>query len=70
MRKQEDTIWANSGYGLYVTSTICQMGGDFLICSGKEALIVRKNKHLTRETNLNGTAIRMRLKVFSINKFH
>lgn len=67
MRKQEDTIWQNSGYGLYVTSEICQLGGDFLICSGNNAVIIRNNDHDVKETNFKGTAIRMRLKVSRIN---
>ncbi|PAE46717.1 hypothetical protein CHH95_21595, partial [Bacillus licheniformis] len=33
MRGQSNSDWDNSGYGLFVTSKICQHGGDFLICS-------------------------------------
>jgi len=68
MRKQEDSIWQNSGYGLYVTSSICQYGGDFLICSGESALLIKDDKHDFRETNFKGTAIRMRLTVSKINQ--
>ncbi|MFZ3591500.1 hypothetical protein ACOI1C_20300 [Bacillus sp. DJP31] len=67
MRRQEDTIWKNSGYGLYVTSSICQLGGDFLICSGDTALVIKKNALKTRPTNFKGTAIRLRLKVSTIS---
>jgi len=70
MRKQEDTIWQNSGYGLYVTSEICQVGGDFLICSGEDAVIIKNNKHAVKETNFKGTAIRMRLKVSRIDSIN
>lgn len=69
MRKQKGSIWDNSGYGLYVTSEICQLGGTFLICSGGCALIMSNNKYKTRSTNFKGTAIRMRLKISEINKF-
>jgi len=69
-RKQVDSIWQNSGYGLYVTSRICQLGGDFLICSGKSALIIKGKKHQITDTNFNGTAIRMRLKVSNINRIN
>ncbi|MEK4086297.1 ATP-binding protein [Psychrobacillus sp. FSL K6-1415] len=67
MRLQKDTIWQNSGYGLYVTSRICQLGGDFLICSGSKAIIIKDKRHQIKETHFNGTAIRMRLKVSNIN---
>lgn len=67
MRKQEDTIWKNSGYGLYVTSEICRIGGDFLICSGNNAVLIKNNSHKVKVTNFKGTAIRMRLNVSKIN---
>ncbi|WHY87575.1 sensor histidine kinase [Neobacillus novalis] len=70
MRRQEDTIWQNSGYGLYVTSEICQLGGDFLICSGNNAVIVKNNIYADKETNFKGTGIRMRLKVSRINSIN
>lgn len=68
MRKQEDSIWRNSGYGLYVTSEICQFGGDFLICSGANAVLFKNNQYDVKNTNFKGTAIRMRLRVSRINK--
>lgn len=60
MRGQDD--WANSGYGLYMTSSICQNGGSFAICSNSRALIFNNEKHKMVETSFRGTAIRMRLK--------
>lgn len=68
-RVQEDTVWKNSGYGLFVTSKICQLGGDFLICSGEKALSIKGDKHKILDTNFSGTAIRMRLKVSEIANF-
>jgi anti-sigma regulatory factor (Ser/Thr protein kinase) len=69
MRKQRGSIWDNSGYGLYVTSEISQIGGNFIICSGGSAMIVKNNQHQFKETKFQGTAIRMRLEISSINKF-
>jgi hypothetical protein len=68
MRKQEDTIWRNSGYGLFVTSSLCLYGGDFLICSGESALLIKGKLHGFKDTNFKGTAIRMRLTVSKINQ--
>lgn len=59
MRKQVDIIWQNSGYGLFVTSEICQHGGDFLIYSGNNAVLIRNRMRLrvSRINSLNGDLI-------------
>jgi hypothetical protein len=36
---QEYDHWANSGYGLYLTSRLCAVGGSFFICSDKRGLL-------------------------------
>ncbi|MCY8045782.1 hypothetical protein MOC94_20015 [Bacillus haynesii] len=69
MRGQTNSIWDNSGYGLYVTSKICQEGGNFLICSGCYALAINDKYHRFFETNFKGTAIRMTLNTSRLNKF-
>jgi len=69
MRKQRGSIWDNSGYGLYVTSEICQLGGNFLICSGDSALKVKNNQFRNKNTNFNGTAVRMRMNISEIKEF-
>ena len=33
-RRRSDGGWVNSGYGLFMTSSLCQAGGDFTICNG------------------------------------
>lgn len=68
-RLLEDSVWRNSGYGLYVTCKLCQLGGDFLICSGEKALYIKGDKHRVIDTNFDGTAIRIRMKVSEIAKF-
>lgn len=65
--KKEDDGWINSGYGLYLTSSLCQKGGSFLLCSGSKALTLVSKRYRFDEINFNGTAIRMRLKVSKIN---
>lgn len=53
--------WANSGYGLYLTSRLCAVGGSFFICSGKRGLLRKgedgKEKHF--DCSFQGTALRM-----------
>lgn len=55
--------WANSGYGLYMTSGICRSVGSFLIASGNAAVLISGNNKTNPELAVDGTAIRMRLNV-------
>jgi hypothetical protein len=69
MRPQSGSDWDNSGYGLFVTSEISQLGGDFILCSGNKAIQIKDNRHVSRDTEFNGTAIRMRLNLSEISGF-
>lgn len=53
--------WTNSGFGLYMTSRICRMGGNFFISSGSTGMLLTSGKDGKRyyDTSLNGTAVRM-----------
>lgn len=55
--------WANSGYGLFMTSQLCARGGSFLLCSGDTALLIEGEKEVIRPSRFGGTAIRMGLYV-------
>lgn len=57
-----DGVYGNSGYGLYMTSRICEEGGDFLIGSMDKALGINKRSNGIRDFLHYGTAIRMRLR--------
>jgi hypothetical protein len=59
---RSDSEWANSGYGLYMTSRLSRHGGNFAIASG-DTLISLSNTlgKLNLSTKLQGTAIRMNL---------
>jgi hypothetical protein len=60
-------IWANSGYGLYMTSRLSRHGGNFTIASGDACIVLSKS--LTKEnfaTRLEGTAVRMNIDVNEI----
>lgn len=61
------SIWRNSGYGLYMTSSLARCGGNFVIASGSKAI------HLTRlggksnyDTAYKGTIIRMNFSIDEI----
>lgn len=60
-RFDHDDPYANSGFGLFVTSRICMEGGDYSICSGSTALGISSRKPTLYDTSFQGTAIRMRL---------
>lgn len=60
--------WANTGYGLYMTSSICQRGGDFAICSGESCLYLNENIDKMYSASFSGTAIRMRINTQRISK--
>lgn len=62
-RKQKGP-WANSGFGLYMTSRICRDGGSFLVASGNTAMLLTDRSEGKRyfDCNFKGTAIRMIIK--------
>lgn len=65
---QEYDHWANSGYGLYLTSRLCAMGGSFFICSGKRGLLRQGDgQEKYYDCSFRGTALRMRLHTSSIS---
>lgn len=58
-RPPRNDPWANSGYGLYMTSQLCREAGEFLICSGDAALRLTTDSEL-KQTDFAGTALCMR----------
>jgi hypothetical protein len=57
--KLRDDDWANSGYGLFMTSQICSRGGSFALCSGSRGIILSGEGEKTLDVGFVGTAIRM-----------
>lgn len=51
----------NGGFGLYMISNFCEIGGDIAICSGNSCLLVNDKETIKYETAFKGTAIRIRL---------
>lgn len=59
-------IWQNSGYGLYVASTICAMtGGYFIISSGDSAILINNSEQSEYCASQKGTAICLNIKTNS-----
>ncbi|MZK53418.1 hypothetical protein [Clostridium beijerinckii] len=51
----------NGGFGLYMISNFCEIGGDIAICTGNSCLLMKEGKVIKYETSFKGTAIRIRL---------
>ena len=62
VRRDPYDHWANSGFGLYMTSSLCSAGGDFLICSGDAAIKLKGGEEECIGLFLEGTALRLRIK--------
>lgn len=56
-----DDPWAHSGYGLFMTGSLCRDGGTFFICSGDSGVLLKENSKYDFDTKFQGTAIRLRL---------
>lgn len=66
-KKKHKKIEDNSGFGLFMSSSICSRLGDFALCSG-DACVIKKNKYMfTKNASFEGTIIRMRLNTNLIN---
>jgi len=66
IREDYEDGWRNSGFGLYITSNICSNIGSFFMCSGDSAVERSKLKENFIPCSLQGTAIRMRLRLIDI----
>jgi anti-sigma regulatory factor (Ser/Thr protein kinase) len=62
VQKRNDE-WANSGYGLFMTSQLCTRGGNFMLCSGEVSLLIEGGDETLLQSGFNGTAIRIGLYV-------
>lgn len=67
-RQKQRGHWANSGFGLYMTSRICRNGGTFFVASGNTGMLLTKKTEAKRyfDCNFTGTAIRMVVKTDQI----
>lgn len=62
--------WANSGYGLFMTSNICKKGGGFFIASGELGYYISEMKERFLETPFKGTALNLAFDTRRIKGLH
>src|SRR6185369_15055574 len=63
--KRRDDPWANSGYGLFMTSQLCSIGGNFFIASGSSGILMSNKEDTALDINFSGTTVRM---VFDVSQ--
>lgn len=57
-KKRSNDIWQNSGFGLFMVSSICQKDGCFSIVSGSTGLTISKNNiNIDKCTYYDGTKV-------------
>lgn len=60
-KRDKHDVWANSGFGLYMTSRLCREGGSFFIASGDTGIYLSESKKRYLNTPFEGTALRLLL---------
>ncbi len=60
--RRSDGAWSNSGYGLYMTRSLCSAAGVFTLMSGGAALISDQDGAREHECRVEGTTVVMRLR--------
>lgn len=60
-RRRANDVWGNSGYGLYMTKGLCEMGGSFALASGSQALLSTDDGDALVQSERDGTLVVLRL---------
>lgn len=70
-RKQRiDDEWRNSGYGLYMTSRLAGVEGEFFVGSGDAGLTFSRGEAAANAFEFQGTAISMRIRPSKVGSLH
>ena len=67
LKQDPNDVWSNSGYGLYMASTICCQGGSFWLCSGTDATLINSSRQSHYDINYQGTAVCLDIKTNAIS---
>lgn len=59
--------WQNSGFGLFMASALCCLGGYFILGSGQDTTLINRLEQVNYQSNIKGTAICMNLRTNKIN---
>ena len=62
--------WANSGYGLFMTSNICKNGGSFFVASGDKGIYLSSNDEKTLDINIDGTSLNLTINLNQKNNLN
>lgn len=64
--------WHNSGFGLYMSSRICRLGGSFLVCSGDHGIKLDElgKEHIDLSHSCSGTVVRMVLNTSKLSELN
>ncbi|MEZ8365411.1 hypothetical protein AB6C96_09665 [Vibrio cyclitrophicus] len=64
--------WHNSGFGLYMSSRICRLGGSFLVCSGRHGIKLDEmgKEHINLDHPCIGTVVRMVLNTSKLSELN
>ncbi|MHA6609280.1 hypothetical protein [Photobacterium damselae] len=64
--------WHNSGFGLYMSSRICRLGGSFLVCSGDHGIKLNEmgKEHINLDHPCTGTVVRMVLNTSKLSELN
>lgn len=68
LKNKPKGVWANSGYGLYMTRNICKQGsGSFFICSGNSGLLINTQGETEMTIEMEGTAVYLGIDIHKIS---
>ncbi len=54
-------VWQNSGFGLFMASALCCLGGYFILGSGQDVTLLNRIQQTNYQSDIKGTAICMNL---------
>jgi anti-anti-sigma regulatory factor len=66
-RKEHYNQWANTGYGLYMTSKLCANGGSFFLASGESGLLMSSSGDACLDAGIDGTILRLEFDISRIS---
>lgn len=60
-RRKASDVWANSGYGLFMTQRLCSLGGEFTLLSGLAGMRIVGSETSTAHCEAPGTTVVLRI---------
>ena len=60
-RRKASDVWANSGYGLFMTQRLCSLGGEFTLLSGRAGMRIVGSQTSAVQCLVPGTTVVLRI---------